>query len=220
MLNQLMQMTTKNFMKSMENEMPQDSKPERPALNGDEFTISKLDAAKRQLDAAIRMLFLGEDIIAVHTVAAAAGNILKDISIAKHPDKSWHLQAMQVNKLERRQYMQIMNAAANFLKHADRDPDGAWDFSPSETEVTLFWAVLEANHFGPKSVLQDFYELWWLASHRSPEWLKGLGEGHEPLVEVSRVLNGRPLQERILTGLKWRAEHFLAPMGVEQLPKS
>jgi len=38
--------------------------------------VNKLAAARRQLDAAIRMKFLGEDELAIHTVAAAAYRIL------------------------------------------------------------------------------------------------------------------------------------------------
>ncbi|MAZ87764.1 MAG: hypothetical protein CL693_08960 [Cellvibrionaceae bacterium] len=41
--------------------------------------INKLSAAKRQLQAAIRMYFLPEDELAVQTVAAAAYGLLKDI---------------------------------------------------------------------------------------------------------------------------------------------
>ena len=45
-----------------------------------EIRTSKLAAARRQLDAAIRMLFSGEDVLAVHTVASAATTILRDIA--------------------------------------------------------------------------------------------------------------------------------------------
>jgi hypothetical protein len=41
--------------------------------------INKLEAARRQLDTAIRMTFANEDELAIHTVAAAAYRILRDI---------------------------------------------------------------------------------------------------------------------------------------------
>ena len=41
--------------------------------------INKLSAAKRQIQAAIRMFFQPEDELAVHTIAAAAYGLLKDI---------------------------------------------------------------------------------------------------------------------------------------------
>ena len=41
--------------------------------------INKLEAARRQLDAAIRMTFANEDSLAIHTIAAAAYRITRDI---------------------------------------------------------------------------------------------------------------------------------------------
>ena len=49
-----------------------------------DISITKEAAAQRQIDAAIRMLFLHrEDLFAVHTVAAAARSIVKDLADAK-----------------------------------------------------------------------------------------------------------------------------------------
>jgi hypothetical protein len=44
-----------------------------------EASVSKLDAARRQLDAAIRMYLANEDELAIHTLAAAAYRILRDL---------------------------------------------------------------------------------------------------------------------------------------------
>jgi hypothetical protein len=44
-----------------------------------EILISKMAVAQRQLDAAIRMIFLGEDELAIYTLAAAAHRVLRDI---------------------------------------------------------------------------------------------------------------------------------------------
>jgi hypothetical protein len=43
-------------------------------------TIAKLDAAKRQLTVAIRLFFNHADPVAIHTLAAAAYQILYDLS--------------------------------------------------------------------------------------------------------------------------------------------
>jgi hypothetical protein len=42
--------------------------------------ITKLDAGGRQLDAAIRMFFKNEDMLAVHTVSRAAFRVLYDMT--------------------------------------------------------------------------------------------------------------------------------------------
>lgn len=45
--------------------------------------VNKLAAAKRQIQAAIRLFFMPEDELAVHTIAAAAYGLLKDIKSAR-----------------------------------------------------------------------------------------------------------------------------------------
>lgn len=41
--------------------------------------LNKLDVARRQVDAAIRMTFNGEDPLATHTVIAAGNRIIRDL---------------------------------------------------------------------------------------------------------------------------------------------
>jgi hypothetical protein len=45
--------------------------------------VFKIEAARRQIDAAIRMTFLNEDDLAIHTVASAAYKILRDLLIKR-----------------------------------------------------------------------------------------------------------------------------------------
>ena len=82
--------------------------------------ITKLEAAGRQLDSAIRMFFANEDILAVHTVARAAFRILYDIT--KEGEANVALDA-HIKKVGEKRF----NEETNFLKHADRDPDGEID---------------------------------------------------------------------------------------------
>ena len=82
--------------------------------------IAKLEAAGRQLDSAIRMFFANEDILAVHTVARAAFRILYDITKEGEAKVALdaHIKKVGVDRF---------NEETNFLKHADRDPDGEID---------------------------------------------------------------------------------------------
>jgi len=50
--------------------------------------ITKLAAAQRQLRAAIRMFFSGEDELAVHTVAFAAYKVLSDLKADRGRDEA------------------------------------------------------------------------------------------------------------------------------------
>ena len=46
----------------------------------EKIRVSKLDAARRQLDCAIELWFAGKDEVSIHTLAAAAHQIISDIN--------------------------------------------------------------------------------------------------------------------------------------------
>jgi hypothetical protein len=82
--------------------------------------IAKLEAAQRELDAAIRMFFKSEDMLAVHTVSRAAFRVLFDIANDGGAKKAL---ATYIKKVGAPRF----NEETNFLKHADQDPGGEID---------------------------------------------------------------------------------------------
>ncbi|HEV2335198.1 MAG TPA: hypothetical protein VGS13_06865 [Stellaceae bacterium] len=85
--------------------------------------ITKLDAAKRQLRTAIKLWFTGEDPVSVHTLAAAAHEIVH--TLFRRRGLSGLLFDSPLIKEEcRSMWAKRMKAVATFFKHAQRDPDG------------------------------------------------------------------------------------------------
>jgi hypothetical protein len=101
--------------------------------------ISKFDAIRSQLDAAIELFFTSENIVATHTLAAAAYNALKDIAKkegAIHPFlKTIYIQSLPED--EQRRTIRYLNDPENFFKHADKDPGDTLTFNPELTEILL-----------------------------------------------------------------------------------
>ena len=52
-------------------------------MNEEKLRISKIDAARRQLDCAIELWFFDKDEISIHTLAAAAYQIIHDLKVHK-----------------------------------------------------------------------------------------------------------------------------------------
>ena len=121
-------------------------------------SITKLSAAQRQIDAAIRILFSGEDPLAVHTVVGAAHSIVLDLAGKRNVtpytesigqaimtlyrqrfdeaipnDKLRHW----VARFEEKHFRPYWNRPANFLKHADRDPGEVLDQDSLQTDTLL-----------------------------------------------------------------------------------
>lgn len=83
--------------------------------------ISKTEAAKRQLDTAIDLLFEGGDALSAHTLAFAALKVLLNLYPHRRNDDF----DAQIDKLVTEVVgWRRFSETANFLKHADRDPEG------------------------------------------------------------------------------------------------
>ena len=90
--------------------------------DGTQARVTKLDVVRRQLTAAIGLFFGESDAVAVHTLVAAAHQILVDLgqrkgiqSVVKNTSK--------MTTPETRQFLRTLNYPYNFLKHADQDPE-------------------------------------------------------------------------------------------------
>jgi hypothetical protein len=78
-------------------------------------SVDKFDAARRQIECAIRLVAAEEDELAIHTIVMAAYSILEDLS----KDRRYYEEGIKTHltKIGRKRF----RATANFLKHADRD---------------------------------------------------------------------------------------------------
>lgn len=109
--------------------------------------VTKLQAAQRQLTVATELYFHDADPIAVHTLVAAAYNIIRDLS--KHRGapgmavKDYFPTTVSPSKQQA--VTNWVNSFENFFKHADRDPDGEIEFNADITESMLMdaWAQYE-----------------------------------------------------------------------------
>jgi hypothetical protein len=91
------------------------------------ITVTKLDATRRQLKAAIRLWFEDGDPVVIHTLIAAAYEILD--TLAQRQGVADLLFAPDIVKDEyRTQWVRSVKSPANFFKHADRDPEGVLEF--------------------------------------------------------------------------------------------
>lgn len=136
-------------------------------------TCTKAQAATRQLDVAIHLLFEDCDPLAVRTLASAAHVILADLVETSKPGVSWRTALIEESGLTKRDACAVLNHAQNFLKHADRDPTSDLSFDEAENDHVIFFATLECGELGyPQSVEMQAFQIWYLASY--PETI-----GHE-----------------------------------------
>ena len=89
--------------------------------------ISKLDAAKRQLEMALNLFFRNGDPVSIHTLVNASQQILQDICNTQGVQGIKVRIMDMVREDKKKEFLIKINAPRNFFKHADKDPDGIID---------------------------------------------------------------------------------------------
>ncbi len=110
--------------------------------------IDKLSAAVRQLHTAVELYFTGKDILSVHTLAGASHRILEDT--APNKEATYLLENIFKNiagdsansKKARKIFFNHIKNQQNFLKHAEKDPNGTFQFKKEHTEGILLLACI------------------------------------------------------------------------------
>jgi hypothetical protein len=131
------------------------------------FEVDKMHAAHRQLSVAIRLHFEGDDPVAVLGLAGGPSRIFADLIEHRAPERSWDRRASAVVKLSMGQYFQVLREPANFLKHADKDPDGVLRWKIEDTEALMMAAIMNAGELDLLSPTASVYQLWYIAKHRN-----------------------------------------------------
>jgi hypothetical protein len=130
--------------------------------------IGKLEAARRQIEFAIRTHFENRDPFAIHTVTEAAFGILRALA---EKQGSVRIHQEIVNRIQpgkQSEFWWYINRASNFLKHADRDPDAILeDVNEEINDSAIFFAITYYADLSPESISRtmNMFFMWYLCSH-------------------------------------------------------
>lgn len=130
--------------------------------------VSKLDAARRQLDCAIALYFNDGDSVSTHTLVAAAYEVLRDLSARENgmPAMLKERTLDFVRPEHQKAVRQKLSEAENFFKHADRDPTEILEFSASQTESLLLDACDQHTHLTRTTTpAMQAMRLWYIVHH-------------------------------------------------------
>lgn len=95
-----------------------------------------------QLKTSIRLWFHDADPVSAHSLAYAAYSIIDDVTKARNPNRPALLfDSPLVSEADRKLINRVFRKAANFCKHANRDPHDKLYFSPDETRIILNFSI-------------------------------------------------------------------------------
>src|SRR5690242_6708427 len=130
-----------------------------------EIKIGKLDSARRHLETAVRLYFNEADPVATHTLVAAAHRVLSDLNKYQAGSPMFTETVLRMIRPDQaEEARRRLSSAANFFKHADRDPGDVHTFNPSQTEFLLMDACYKYKDLTGELVpLLAIYTGWfWL----------------------------------------------------------
>ena len=135
--------------------------------------VSKLDAARRQLDGAIQLWFLDGDPVAIHSLACAAHQVIQDIAEQKGA-REYHLEEI-TKKIVKPEHVkatiEFVRKPMMFFKHANRDPHAVLEFNPDLSEAFIFLAICCLRDIGESSSDVQRAFLNWAQVH-NPQMFK------------------------------------------------
>lgn len=158
--------------------------------------VSKLNAARRQLDCAIEMWFKGKDEVSVHTLGGAAHQIIYDINKVRGGGREMLFDSIWIKDEYRKEFVDYVKKDMNFFKHADKDPDpiGITEFYPATTVMFFLFSIIGLENLGEHQNDIEKTLMLWITVHH-PNWLLGevkrrLEEPHaEQLIADMRKMN-------------------------------
>lgn len=125
--------------------------------------IKKFEAAQRQIDTAIRMLFSDEDPVAIHTLSMASFRILRDLAAKRsdiHIDK---ITRSIIKPGKEKDFWNRLHGLSNFLKHADKDPEAIFNSVEEEAnDFILFFSCLYYKDLGQQLTSEMTTLLSWI----------------------------------------------------------
>jgi hypothetical protein len=124
--------------------------------------ISKLDAARRQLETAVALYFHEGDPASIHTLVGAAYELLLTLSEKVGEQgtiKQWMAEYIKPDRMK--EIHRALNAARNCFKHADADADAVLDYDPKQADYFMMdacWAYRRLS--GERLPLFGVFEAW------------------------------------------------------------
>lgn len=135
-------------------------------------TVTRAQLARFELEAAIRNLFIDEDLIAAHLLTWSALEVISDVGKARGRVTLRTKMASKFSPEVRQRWRRAEHDHYNFMKHADRDPDRTIRLAPDMTFFALHVSCRDFQTvFDDLSPVMAIYIAWYL--RQNPEMCAG-----------------------------------------------
>jgi hypothetical protein len=153
--------------------------------------VSKLEAARMQLDCAIELWFADGDPVSIHTLACASHQIIHDVN-KNRGGKDLLLDSVLIKDEYRKKTNDLSRKDMVFFKHADKDPDGITEFDSRSSEMFIAMSIHGLTNLGESRSDSEIAFLEWITIQH-PKFLTESGRKRLNNIHVDKLKNIRAL---------------------------
>jgi hypothetical protein len=154
----------------------------KPGVTIPKITVTKLDAGRGQLRAAIRLWFDGGDPTAIHTLAAAAHEIIHALFRRKGL-RGLMFDSDLMKPDARQKIARDLKRPANFFKHAKDPNETEFTFDPHWTELFMLTCCKGLREMGEVLGPEETALIYWFLFTR-PDALPHPGIAKSPQIKA------------------------------------
>ena len=148
------------------------------------YIITKLEAAEQQLRAAIRLFFQDGNLLPVQTLIAAAHEVLLRLSGGKSLLKDSEF----IRPERKKEWVDLLNATPNFLKHAGKDHDKRIEFFPQTIKFWILDCVLMHEKVTKPHLRESTLFMLWFINQYPQDFKPGVfGTDPEAIAAIGDV---------------------------------
>jgi hypothetical protein len=125
------------------------------------ITVSKMEVARRQLATAIRLWFEDADPVSIHTLAAAAYEIIHVVSRTRKRTHDLLFDSALIKDEYRAQWNNAIKKPANFFKHANKDANETLEFPINAPWGFILFSIAGVQLSGEKLSPEESAFMFW-----------------------------------------------------------
>lgn len=169
-----------------------------------ESKLNKIEVARRQIDASIRMFFANEDSVPIHTLIMAAYRILRDLAAKQNTSYMDKIINSIIKPGTKKEFWHVFQRAANFFKHADRDSEEILNnFDEEVNDFIILVACLYYQDLGHQHTPEMITLIAWFMSVHSEYILEESFSVFQSILEQTRNdLVGKSRKKQLEIGKK------------------
>jgi hypothetical protein len=170
------------------------------------LVVTKLDAAKRQLRTAIELWFADADPVSVHTLAAAAHEIVHTLYRRKGLS-GLMFDSPLIRDDMRSEFARRVKAISTFFKHAQRDADETLSFNPVANETHMLFATYGLHLMGESHEITEKALIAWFMLHEPQFFERNVFAQFPPIEGIESFRNASRKQFFEIFKLAYRDGH-------------